>query len=622
MTVEHLKISAGNPLIPGVTKVERGYNFTIEADEDAKVELVLYQKKTREPVCEIPLKHELRMGRVRSVRVEGITPTMYEYNYRINGGIYHDPRAMLVFGREVFGAAAPDPEDEHAIRSGMFYPEAYDWEEDAPLHIPYEDLILYKIHVRGYTMAYRGRLSHKGTFAALKKMIPYWQELGINGIELMPAYEFAETLPKVPNEGMVTRKLDTERVNYWGYCSGFYFAPKKSYCAEKKPENEVRDFIKALHKAGIECIMEFYFPGGTDASYALKALQWWKVVYHVDGFHIIGEGAPLDLILKDGLLSETKLMAAGYDFAKIQGRSKRTLGEYQNSFQQDMRRFLKSDEEMVGPAIRHIRENASSHGVIHYMASQDGFTLRDLVTYNYRHNEDNGQENQDGPSYNYSWNCGVEGTTRRIAVKQRREQQIRNALFLLLLSQGTPMLYGGDEFGNTQNGNNNAWCQDNPVGWINWREYKKNEKLVGFVEQAIAFRKNHPILHFGQELKGTDYKAMGFPDFSLHGERAWYISYDNTSRMFGIMYNEAYAKGVSGTRAKEAGDFLYVAYNFHWESRKFALPTLPKGLKWKKEADTSLGFDECFTPSQEQFEKYVEAAPRSIVILSGEEEHQ
>ncbi|MDO4647395.1 MAG: Type II secretory pathway, pullulanase PulA and related glycosidase, partial [Eubacteriales bacterium] len=380
MTADNLKISAGNPLIPGVTKVERGYNFTIEADEDAKVALVLYQKKTREPVREIPLKHELRMGRVRSVRVEGISPAVYEYNYRINGEIYHDPRAMLVYGREVFGAPASKEEDEHAIRSGMFYPEAYDWEEDKPLNIPYEDLILYKVHVRGYTMGYKGRISKKGTFSALKKMIPYWKELGINGIELMPAYEFAETFPKRANEGMVTAKQDTERVNFWGYRSGFYFAPKKSYCAEKKPENEVRDFVKALHKAGMECIMEFYFPEGTDASYALKALQWWKVVYHIDGFHIVGEGAPLDLILRDGLLSETKLMAAGYDFGRLPRRAKRTLAEYQNGFQQDMRRILKSDEDMVGTAVRHIRENSADHGTINYMASQDGFTLKDLVT--------------------------------------------------------------------------------------------------------------------------------------------------------------------------------------------------------------------------------------------------
>ncbi|MDO4647394.1 MAG: Type II secretory pathway, pullulanase PulA and related glycosidase, partial [Eubacteriales bacterium] len=240
----------------------------------------------------------------------------------------------------------------------------------------------------------------------------------------------------------------------------------------------------------------------------------------------------------------------------------------------------------------------------------------------YRHNEENGQDNQDGTSYNYSWNCGVEGPTRKAGIRQRREQQIRNALFLLFLSQGTPMLYGGDEFGNSQGGNNNAWCQDNLTGWVDWRERRKNDKLHKFAAQTIAFRKAHPILHFDQELRGTDYKALGFPDFSLHGERAWYMSFDNTSRMFGILYNEAYAKGVSGTRAKEAGDFLFVAYNFHWESRKFALPTLPAGLRWKKTADTALGYENCFQPEDVALEKFIEVSPRSIVILSGEEEHK
>lgn len=201
------------------------------------------------------------------------------------------------------------------------------------------------------------------------------------------------------------------------------------------------------------------------------------------------------------------------------------------NFLQDMRRFLKSDEGMVEAAAWHIRHNSENHGVINYMVCQDGFTMNDLVSYNYKHNEANGEGNQDGSSYNYSWNCGVEGPTRKVSVRQMRERQIKNAFLMMLLSQGVPMIYHGDEFGNSQSGNNNAYCQDNATGWTDWKGLSRNQGLREFVKDAIAFRKAHPVLHMPVELKGVDYLTKGFPDVSLHGERAWYLSYENTSRL-------------------------------------------------------------------------------------------
>ena len=245
--------------------------------------------------------------------------------------------------------------------------------------------------------------------------------------------------------------------------------------------------------------------------------------------------------------------------------------------------------------------------------------MNDMVTYNYRHNEANQENNHDGSSYNYSWNCGVEGPSRRLQIRQMRERQIRNAFLMVLLSQGVPMIYGGDEFGNSQNGNNNAYCQDNQVGWIDWKALKKNESLFQFVKNAVAFRKEHPILHVPGEMYGVDYQTRGLPDVSLHGERAWYMNSENTSRLLGIMYCGAYAHRADGSEDAS----IYVAYNFHWEDRIFALPNLAGYRKWKKVIDTSAVKENGFLEQeQETYSKKLKVTPRTIVVLMAVEEEK
>ena len=237
-------------------------------------------------------------------------------------------------------------------------------------------------------------------------------------------------------------------------------------------------------------------------------------------------------------------------------------------------------------------------------------------THLYRHNEANGEDNRDGSEFNYSWNCGVEGSTRKTAVRRMREQQMRNAFLMLLLSQGTPMIYGGDEFANSQAGNNNVWCQDNPTGWTDWKNARRHTGLSSFVKEAIAFRKNHPILHMPKEMRGVDYMAKGFPDVSVHGERAWFLNRDNTSRLLGIMYCGAYAQKDDGTE----DDFLYIGMNFHWEKRNIALPNLPDGMNWKKIADTSEMGEPWFREQEEPYKKSVKINPRTIVVLTARQE--
>lgn len=610
-------VMQGYPWFPGGNPFKDGYNFAVEVPEGARASLLLYHKKAKTPSMEIPFQEEDKVGDVCAVFLKDFSPEEYEYNYQINGVVVQDPYAYRIYGRDHFGQ---EIEEEHRIRCGLPSSKEYDWEEDTHPLLSYEEMILYKVHVRGYTKQCKNMVKKKGTFAGLIEMIPYWKELGVNAIELMPAYEFEErALPK-KNNGMITEKRTVDKVNFWGYVPGFYFAPKASYCAGKEPENEVRDLIKALHRAGMECIMEMYFPETVNPSVALKAVQFWKLYYHVDGFHLMGDGAPVDLIVRDPLLHGTKLFAGGFspDLIRKRGeRNHRNLAEYHPGFLQDMRRFLKSDEDTVPGAAYRIKRNPQDFAVVNYMASQDGFTLADTVTYTYKHNEANGEDNQDGSSYNFSWNCGVEGPSRKMAIRQIRDRQLRNAFLMVLLSQGVPMIYGGDEFGNSQEGNNNAYCQDNPTGWIDWKSLKKNSWLKNFVEAAIAFRREHPILHMPEELRGVDYQAKGYPDISFHGERAWYCTQDNTCRLLGVMYCGAYAQKENG----EADDLIYVGYNFHWEARTIALPNLTEGMKWKKVVDTSDGEESHFFVEQEEtYEKSIEIGPRTIVVLTGKQE--
>ena len=604
---------AGCPLILGANRMQGGMNFALEVPEEAEASLLLYRKKAKEPTTVIPFTEEHRSGDIYAMFFPDFKDEDYEYNFLIDGKVVHDPCAYSVRGREHFGAEID--EDIHKVRCGFLTKKKYDWENDKNPKLPYSDMILYKIHVRGYTKAAKGVTGTKGTFKALTGMIPYWQELGINAIELMPAYEFMEVKKNSENTGMVSRKCEKEKINYWGYDEGCYYAPKRSYCASKEPENEVRDFVKALHSAGMECIMEMYFPAGTNPFIALRALQFWKLFYHVDGFHLMGDGVPVTVILRDGVLSNTKIMLIGFDENMVKERKgNKCIAEYNSGFLQDMRRFLKSDEDMIPGVSWRVKRNHDKYAVINYMSFQDGFTLNDMVTYNYRHNEANGEENQDGCSYNFSWNCGFEGPSRKQNIRQIRERQIRNAFLMMLFSQGTPMIYGGDEIGNSQSGNNNAYCQDNAIGWIDWKGLKKNEKLLDFVKKAIAFRKEHPILHMEKELRGVDYKAKGFPDVSLHGERAWYCSAENTSRLLAVLYCGAYAEKEDGTE----DDFLYVIYNFHWENREVALPNLPEGKTWEKVIDTADSSENGFLTESEEnrdYKKKIEIGPRTIVVL-------
>ena len=606
----------------GATATTRGVSFTIHSFGATACYLLLFRPQEKEPYVTLKYPEAYHIGNTYSMFVFGLKIEEFEYAFQLDGpydekkgllfkkeNVLLDPYARAVTGQRNWGERPEGGAD--FIYHARVVENNFDWGDIRPTEHPFEDLVIYEMHVRGFTKDASSGVTPgaEGTYEGLRQKIPYLKDLGVNAVELMPAYEFMERSTVEPGKAMIRQKHHKDKVNYWGYLPGFYFAPKSAYCATKKPHKEFCDMVRAFHEAGIECIMEMYFPADTAPMKALYALWFWKKYYHVDGFHLLGDGVPGELIERDPFLYGVKKM-----FSDISGQPEKEnmLAEYNRGFMQDMRRLLKSDEGMVAGAQFHIKRNTGNFGTINYMASQDGFTLYDTVTYNYRHNEANGEDNHDGSDYNYSWNCGVEGASRKQAIRRLREQQLRNAFLMLLLSQGTPMIYGGDEFGNSQNGNNNAWCQDNSVGWTDWKCMKKQEKLFSFVKKAIAFRKDHPILHMPNELRSVDYMAKGFPDVSFHGERAWFLNMENTSRLIGIMYCGAYAQKPDGTD----DDFLYIGYNFHWEKRNIALPNLPDGMTWKKIADTSDQEEKnWFQEGKETYKKTIDINPRTIVVL-------
>jgi len=320
---------------------------------------------------------------------------------------------------------------------------------------------------------------------------------------------------------------------------------------------------------------------------ALECLRYYMLEYHVDGFIINPYHIPWEFVVNDPLLKGVKILQRNDEFQNV------------------MRRFLKGDEGMIHDVIRALAFHANVDGCLNYMTAQTGFTLQDLVSYDEKHNEANGEQNQDGPDYNFSWNCGAEGPSRKKEIIRLRKNQVYNAFFLLLTAQGIPCILAGDEFGRTQKGNNNAYCQDNELSWLNWNFLKKERKLYQYVKEMIAFRKQHAVLHQAEVLKGLDYTGSGIPDVSYHGENPWQAPLEVSSRRLGVLYSGANANGQD----------CYIAYNMHWLNHSFALPTLPQKRRWHLAAETAQG---CLEQRQLlENQKVLELPARSIAILIG-----
>lgn len=603
------KVGLGFPIPMGVWKTSKGINFSVDVAGDKTCSLLLYKKGEAKPELSIPFLKEHRAGSIYTLLLEGFEYEDYEYNYLIDEVVTPDP-----YGKEMIGLEEWGKEVRPSSLRCRFHFEEYSWEGDTPLYLPFSDVIMYKIHPRGFTKHSSSKVKSRGTFQGIIEKIPYLKELGVNQIELMPSYEFLEKQP--------VKEFETElKLNYWGYTRAFYFAPKSSYSSQNNGIREFKNFVKNFHQNGIEIIMEFYFPKGTGWNLVLDCLRYWVMEYHIDGVHVMGEELPLVQIVSDPVLRRTKIICEGLQMNQIQKEVYESLpvhiGDYSDGFLTTARRFLKGDEEQLKGLIYRIKRNSDKQAVINYITSHNGFTLMDLVSYDVKHNEGNGEDGRDGNNYNYSWNCGAEGPTQRKKVLAIRRKQIKNAFMLLLLSQGVPMILSGDEMGNSQSGNNNAYCQDNAISWINWNDKNKNQDIFLFVKKLIEFRRRHPILHKKEELRGMDYLSCGYPDLSYHGEKAWYTETENYLRHIGVMYCGKYAR----IDRKKEDDFLYVAYNSYWLERSFALPKLPTGMKWRIAINTSITEDiGIYEPGEEpvlEEQKYLKVNSRTIMVLVG-----
>ncbi len=561
---KHMRGIKGYPLPLGITENNGIVNFSVEVERGKICRLCIYKKGEHLPELTNELPEERAVGALRFTALPVAKVKGREYNYEIGGVRQLDPYVKAYTTSPYTG----EPR-------GKILTDAYDWEGDTPLEIPDCEVIAYSLHVRGFTTHRSSKVKHKGTFLGLAEKMPYLKELGINQIQCMPIYDFDETTPYT---------------NYWGYGEANCFSIKKRYAATKHPEKELKNMVKAFHQNGIEVVLNMPFTEGTPKQRMVDCLRYFRMEYHIDGFVLNPYVAPMDTIRTDAILKTAKIVVN------------------QDDFQNTMRRFLRGDKGVLQPAMQSMRRIAKEIGAYNYITNHTGFTLSDLVSYNKKHNQANGENNIDGPSLNYSWNCGREGITRNENILALRRKQRRNAMALLLLSQGTPVILEGDEFGNSQKGNNNVYCQDNQTAWLNWNQLEKEQDFYEFVKQLIAIRKSYSAFGTELALTGMDRFGCGVPDISYHGENAWKIEDVQKEPYVGIYYH---------TKDKED---CFVAYNMQECEQEIALPTLGKQKAWHLVFTTAVGPTDVQELSQaiiEENQRKVTVPARTIVLFVG-----
>ena len=684
----------GFPVRPGLFDVHGammlpvGVNFTVHTHYGTSCTLLLFHRDAVEPYARLPFPDAYKIGDVYSMIVFGLDIEEFEYAYQIDGpyepenglvfnrnAILLDPYARSVAGQRLWGDRKLGGYHARVVR------DVFDWGEMPQSTRTMSDLIIYELHVRGFTYHPSSGVTHRGTFAGLMEKIPYLKELGVNAVELMPIFEFDETMNSREAGGKTL-------YDYWGYNTVGFFAPNTSYISTdeyNQEGTELKELIKAFHDNGIEVILDVVFnhtaegnelgptfcfkgfdnkvyymltPEGNYYNFSgcgntlncnnpivrlliLECLRYWAVSYRIDGFRfdlasILGrheDGSPLnnppllELLATDPVLRNVKLIAEAWDAGGMYQVGKfpasKRWAEWNGRYRDSIRSLLKGDSWCCWDAARSISGSGDLYGgyysdnnnnyagynsCVNFLTCHDGFTLYDLYSYNEKHNEENGWNNTDGSNDNRSWNCGVEGDTDDPDVLSLRFRMMRNACAVLMCSRGTPMFFAGDEFGNSQSGNNNAYCQDNEISWLDWGLLEKNRDFFEFFKFMIHYRLKHPVIR-----KKLPDAICGMAPLRTHCTNPEEADIPRDAMTFAVSF-----AGYNTETGKD--DLVYVAINTYWEDVRVMVPELSHHCAWYLSVNT--WGDEngrYFYPEGEEvrIEHEFIMRPRSVAVFTG-----
>lgn len=674
--IEGFEVRPGMYEINGATAIPVGVNFTVHSFGATSCELLLFHRMEDEPYAVLPFPEHYRVGKVYSMIVFGLNIQDFEYAYRLDGphcpskGLLFDKKQILldIYAKAVTGQSQwGRPRKKGAFYKARVVKDDFDWGRNRNPRIPMEDLIIYEMHVRGFTRHGSSGVEYPGTFAGLMEKIPYLKELGVNAVELMPIFEFDE----VKDERIVDGR---QVMDYWGYNTVSFFAPNTSYAGQteyNREGTELKTLIRALNENGIECILDVVFnhtaegnelgpcfsfkgfdnniyymltPDGHYYNFSgcgntlncnhpivqqmiLECLRYWTTAYHVDGFRfdlasILGrneDGTPmskpplLQSLAFDPILGDVKLIAEAWDAGGLYQVGSfpawSRWAEWNGRYRDDMRNFLKGDYHMSRTAADRITGSLDIYdpqyrgynASVNFLNCHDGFTLWDMYSYNVKHNEANGWDNTDGCDDNRSWNCGTEGETDQAEILKLRRRLAKNALTVLMLSRGTPMFLAGDEFLNTQYGNNNAYCQDNEISWLDWGDLLKNREHFEYTKNVIRIRKEHDVIR-----RFSGGCSLGLPEIQVREP-------DEHSKVLSVFYAGRNHDG-------SADDIVCLAVNVYWEEQRFELPRLPGHMIWQVEADSFGNYLPQGIPSERMSGRLngheVRIGPRSVLVLT------
>lgn len=685
--IDGFKVRPGFYNRDGAAAASNGVSFTIHSFGATGCTLLLFHPHEKEPYARLKYPESYRIGHTYSMLVFGLNIEEFEYAFQLDGpyderkgllfnkdNILLDPYARAVTGQRNWGERPEGNKD--FVYHARVVENNFDWGKIRQPEHPMEDLVIYEMHVRGFTKDESSGVSAKGTYEGLRQKIPYLKDLGINAVELMPIFEFDEMED--------ARVCDGEQLyNYWGYNTVCFFAPNTGYSSvvEHNHEgDELKQLIYELKANGIEVILDVVFnhtaegnengpcfsfkgidnniyymltPDGHYYNFSgcgnalnsnhpmtrrfiMDCLRFWATEYRVDGFRFDlasiltrdKNGMPMssppiiEAIAGDSILGKVKLIAEAWDASGLYQVGNfpafERWSEWNGRYRDDIRRFLKGDAGTAGTAIARITGSGdiydhTNRGVgasVNFITCHDGFTLYDLYSYNVKHNEKNGWDNSDGDNNGNSWNCGCEGETDDVQVETLRRRMVKNAFATLMCSRGPAMFFAGDEFCNTQFGNNNAYCQDNKISWLDWKRLDEYGEIHDFFRYMIAFRKKHAVVR-----KSTKAASIGFPDISVHNGSPWNNRTDSHTRLVGVMY-----AGRDENDVKD--DIVFYGMNAYWEPLNMQLPDIPNNMLWKVRVNTSVEYEDGkdVEPMTELHNgNNIMIPPRTVVILTVEE---